>query len=151
MAVKKICTFDDPILRQKSEPVEKIDFHIKKILHDMTDTMRHAPNGGGLSAVQIGILLRLVVIDVGDGLIRLVNPVIVEKSGKRLVEEGCLSFPDVWGKVWRPERVTVKALNQKGEEITIRAEGLLAQCLCHEIDHLDGIVFTDKVVMYVKD
>lgn len=151
MGVKKILKFDDPLLREKSEPVEKIDFHIKKILRDMADTMHHAPNGGGLSAIQIGIPLQLVVIDLGDGLIKLINPVITEKYGKRLVEEGCLSFPNVWGKVWRPEKVAVKALNTKGEEIVIRAEGLLAQCLCHEIDHLNGIVFTDKVVVYLKD
>ncbi len=149
--IKKIRVFDDPILREKSAPVEKIDFRIKKILRDMTDTMHHAPNGGGLSAIQIGIPLRLVVIDLGDGVIKLINPVITEQYGKRLVEEGCLSFPNVWGKVWRPQRVTVKALDSKGEEMTIRAEGLLAQCLCHEIDHLNGIVFTDKVVAYVQE
>ena len=116
----------------------------------MADTMYSTENGGGLAACQVGILKRLVVIDVGTGLLKLVNPKIVGTSGVQERLEGCLSFPNQWGKVLRPQKVTVEALDENGEEIIITGEDQLAQCLCHEIDHLDGIVFVDKVVEWMQ-
>lgn len=148
MAIRNIRTGDDPQLRKKCRKVEKIDAHVKDILEDMAETMYKA-QGAGLAANQIGILRRLVVMDVGDGLIRLVNPEIIHQEGTREEVEGCLSFPDIWGKVIRPEQVTVRALDENGNEINITAEGMLAKCICHELDHLDGVVFTDKVTAYV--
>lgn len=136
---------EDDVLRKKSKPVEKIDKRILELLDDMAETMKHA-DGVGLAAPQVGILRRVVVIDVGDGLIELINPEIVETSGQQRGAEGCLSIPGVRGEVIRPEKVRVKALNRKGEPIEITGTGLLARALCHEIDHLDGILFIDKVV-----
>ena len=112
--------------------------------------MYNTENGGGLATCQVGILKRLVVIDVGTGLLKLVNPKIIETSGLQERLEGCLSFPNQWGKVLRPQKVTVEALDENGEEIIITGEDQLAQCLCHEIDHLDGVVFVDKVVEWMQ-
>lgn len=149
MAIREIRTGDDPQLRKKCRSVSAVDAHVKEILKDMAETMYKA-EGAGLAANQVGILRRLVVLDVGEGLVKLVNPEMVSEEGTREVLEGCLSFPDVWGKVIRPEKVTVRALDENGKNFTIEnAEGLLAKCLCHEIDHLDGVVFTDKVTEYV--
>ena len=150
MATRNIRLNEDEMLRKKSRSVEKIDARICEILNDMAETMYQA-KGAGLAACQIGILRRLVVLDVGEGLIKMVNPEILTQEGSREVVEGCLSFPDVWGKVIRPEKVIVRALNEKGEEIMLEGEDLLAKCLCHEIDHLEGIVFTDKVIEYVDE
>lgn len=150
MALREIRTFDDPVLRKKSRSVQKVDDKIRELLKDMADTMYHTPNGGGLAACQVGILKRLVVIDLGDGLLQLVNPEITEAQGKQTVTEGCLSFPNVWARLRRPARVTVKALNEQGQPVTIRGEGLMAKCLCHELDHLDGIVFTDKADSFLQ-
>ncbi|MBE6034749.1 peptide deformylase [Aminipila sp.] len=149
MALRQIRTFEDEILRKKCKPITEIDERIHQILDDMAETMYSTPNGGGLAACQVGILRSLVVIDMGQGLLKLVNPQIVEKHGQQITIEGCLSFPGVWGKVERPLQVVIQALDEKGKEIVIRAEGELAKCLCHEIDHLNGIVFTDKVIEYV--
>ena len=150
MALREIRTFDDPVLCKKSRPVREVDDKIRELLRDMADTMYHTPNGGGLAACQVGILKRLVVIDLGDGLIQLVNPEITEAQGEQLVTEGCLSFPNVWAKLRRPARVTVKALNELGRPVTIRGEGVMAKCLCHELDHLDGIVFTEKADSFLQ-
>lgn len=150
MALREIRKFDDEVLRKKSKPVSKVDDHTRQLLNDMAETMYHAPNGGGLAACQVGILRRLVVADMGMGLIKLVNPEIIREEGEQLVIEGCLSYPDVWGKVKRPQKVVVQALNENGEEILIEASDEMAKCLCHEIDHLDGIIFTDKVTEYVE-
>lgn len=150
MALREIRTFDDEILRKKSKNVEKVDNKIRDLLNDMAETMYNTPNGGGLAGCQVGILKRLVVIDLGEGLIKLVNPEIIKEEGEQVVVEGCLSFPDVWGKLKRPKKVTVQALNENGEKITIKGSGLMAKCLCHEIDHLNGIVFTDKIIERVK-
>lgn len=149
MALREIRTFEDGILRKVSKPVIEVNDHIREILYDMAETMYHTPNGGGLAACQIGILRRLVVADMGEGLFKLVNPVITEKKGEQLVIEGCLSFPGIWGKLKRPETVIVHALNEYGEEIEIKARGELAKCLCHELDHLEGVIFQDKVIEYV--
>lgn len=116
------------------------------ILDDMAETMYAQGNGAGLAACQVGILKRLVVIDMGDGLIKLVNPVVEEQGGLQECEEGCLSIPDRFGKTLRPQFVTVTALDENGKEIRIRGEGDLAKCLCHELDHLDGILFVDHMV-----
>ncbi|MCC0637505.1 peptide deformylase [Clostridioides sp. ES-S-0001-02] len=150
MALREIRTFDDEILRKKSKNVEKVDNKIRDLLNDMAETMYNTPNGGGLAGCQVGILKRLVVIDLGEGLIKLVNPEIIKEEGEQIVVEGCLSFPDVWGKLKRPKKVTVQALNENGEKIIIKGSGLMAKCLCHEIDHLEGIVFTDKIIERVK-
>ncbi|MNI67475.1 Peptide deformylase 1 [compost metagenome] len=150
MALRQIRTFNDEILRKKSRMVEVVDDRIRQILNDMADTMYNAENCGGLAAPQIGILKRLVVIDMGNGLIKLVNPKIIEKQGTQEVVEGCLSIPNKWGKLIRPEKVIVKALNENGEEITLTGTGDLAKCFCHEIDHLEGILFTDLVIEYLK-
>jgi len=139
MALRKIRLSNDEILRKKSKVVEKVDDRIRLILNDMADTMYNTENGGGLAAPQIGILKRLVVLDMGQGLIKLVNPKIIYKEGEQKVVEGCLSIPDTWGKLKRPAKVVVQALDEKGEEVTFTGTGDLAKCFCHEIDHLDGI------------
>lgn len=149
MALRQIRLFGDEILRKKSRPVEVVDDKVRQILDDMADTMYNKENGGGLAAPQIGSLRQLVVIDMGQGLIKLVNPKIIKKEGQQEVIEGCLSNPDVWGKLKRPYEVTVQALNENGEKIILTGTGDLAKCFCHEIDHLDGILFTDLVTEYV--
>ncbi|AET69047.1 peptide deformylase [Desulfosporosinus orientis DSM 765] len=149
MALRNIVLSDDEVLRKISKEVTEINDKIKQLLDDMAETM-YADNGAGLAAPQVGILKRLVVIDMGDGLIKLVNPVIVETEGQQEVVEGCLSIPNVYGKLMRPAKVTIKALNEKGEEIRLTGTGDLAKCFCHEIDHLNGILFTDMVTEYLK-
>ncbi len=144
MALRNLRYLEDDILRKTCRPVETIDNRILVLLQDMAETMYNA-KGAGLAAPQIGVLKRIVVIDVGEGIINLINPVIVEAEGTRIVEEGCLSIPGKWGRVERPERVVVKALNEKGEEVTIAGDGELAKALCHELDHLDGILYIDKL------
>lgn len=150
MALRQIRLFGDEILRKKSREVEAVDDKIRQILNDMADTMYNTPNGGGLAAPQVGILKRLVVIDMGQGLIKLINPKIIKQEGTQEVIEGCLSIPDKYGKLIRPAKVTVQALNENGEKIIITGTGDLAKCFCHEIDHLDGILFTDFVTEYVE-
>jgi len=146
MAIRIIRENGDEILRKKAREVEVIDDKIREILDDMVETM-HQFNGVGLAGPQIGILKRLVVIDIYDdnGPIKLVNPRIIKQKGEQEVEEGCLSFPNQYGKVTRPKEVIVEALDIEGKKVRIKAKDLLAQALCHEIDHLNGIVFTDKV------
>ncbi|ENK0556443.1 peptide deformylase [Clostridium botulinum] len=150
MALRQIRMFDDEILRKKSKIVEVVDDKIRQILNDMADTMYNTENGGGLAAPQVGILKRLVVIDMGQGLIKLVNPKIINKEGTQEVIEGCLSIPNTWGKLKRPKKVTIQALNEYGKEIILTGTGDLAKCFCHEIDHLEGILFTDLVTEYIK-
>lgn len=150
MALRNIRSLGDDILRKKSREVEKVDEKVLMLLKDMAETMYDNGNGAGLAAPQVGILKRIVVIDMGQGLINLINPEIIEAEGSQEVIEGCLSIPDQWGKLIRPKRVKVKALNEKAEEIIITGEGDLAKCLCHEIDHLDGILFIDKVTEFLK-
>lgn len=147
MAIRIIRENGDEILRKKSREVEVVDDKIKQILDDMVETM-HKSNGVGLAGPQIGILKRLVVIDLYDdnGPIKLVNPRIIKQEGEQEVEEGCLSFPNQFAKIIRPAKVTAEALNENGEKITIKAEDLLAQAISHEIDHLDGILFVDKII-----
>lgn len=149
MALRKIRIYGDAILRKKSRMVEKVDDKIRQLLNDMADTMYNTENGGGLAAPQIGILKRLVVIDMGQGLIKLVNPKIIKEEGSQEVIEGCLSIPNTWGKLMRPEKLTIQALDENGEEIILIGTGDLAKCFCHEIDHLEGILFTDLVTEYI--
>lgn len=144
MAIREIRLSTDDILRKKSKDVTDINEKILTLLDDMADTMYDA-NGVGLAAPQIGILRRVVVIDIGEGIIELINPVILETSGEQFGEEGCLSFPGKIGDVRRPNYCKVKALNRDGKEIIIEGEQLLARALCHEIDHLDGSLYIDKV------
>lgn len=150
MALRNLRIQDDPILRKKAKPVSQVNDKIRMILDDMVETLHHTPNGGALAANQIGVLKRLVVIDLGEGVVKLVNPEITKAEGEQFEIEGCLSFPDVWGKVRRPLNVTVTAWNEDGEPIIIEGEGLMAKCLCHELDHLDGIVFIDKVEEFIE-
>lgn len=145
MALREIRTNGDPVLKKVSREVTAFDAKLRQLLGDMADTM-HKANGVGLAAVQVGILRRVVVIDIGEGVIELVNPVIVDQSEETInSSEGCLSFPDQWGMVERPHRVTVQAQDRNGETLTITGEGLLARAFCHELDHLDGVVFLDRV------
>lgn len=147
MAVRIIREEGDEILRKKARPVEVIDDKIKEILDDMVETL-HKYNGVGLAAVQVGILKRLVVIDLydGKGPMKLINPVIIKQKGEQEVEEGCLSFPNKYVRVIRPADVTVEALDENGKKIKIHGKELLAQALSHEIDHLEGIVYLDKMI-----
>lgn len=153
MALRALRINRDPILRKKCKEVEQTDEHIRQILEDMLETLHATSNGAAIAAPQVGILKRLVVIDMGEvsgGVLKLVNPKIIEQEGEQLCEEGCLSFPDRWAYTMRPYRVKVKAQNEQGQEITLVGEGELAKCFCHEIDHLDGIVFLDRAVKNPK-
>lgn len=150
MALREIRLSGDEILRKKSRVVDVVDDKIRQILNDMADTMYNTENGAGLAAPQVGILKRLIVIDMGEGLIKLVNPKIINQEGTQEVIEGCLSIPNTWGKLKRPAKVTIEALNENGQEIILTGTGALAKCFCHEIDHLEGILFTDLVTEYVK-
>lgn len=147
MALRTIRTYKEEILRKKSRKVDVVNNRIKILIEDMLDTMYEA-DGVGLAAPQIGILKRVIVVDIDDGAgaIALINPEIVYSEGVTVEEEGCLSIPGEMGSVERPQKVRIKALNPEGEKVEIEAEDLLARALCHEIDHLDGILFTDKVI-----
>ena len=151
MATRKILEFGiDDMLRKHSRTVEKFDKRLWTLLDDMADTMYEA-DGAGLAAVQVGVLKRCAVIDVGEGLIELINPEIVSSEGEMINAEGCLSVPGRRGTVKRPERVTVRAQDRKGRPIEVRGEGFLTMALCHEIDHLDGIIYVDKMIEDVTD
>lgn len=149
MAIRNIVKKGDEILTKRSKEVKEINSKILDLLDDMRDTLYSSGNGVGLAAPQVGILKRIVVIDVGDGLIELINPVIVEQEGEQDHVEGCLSIPGVYGKVKRPARVVVEYLDRNGKKRKVEGTGLLAVCLCHEIDHLDGILFDQKVYEFV--
>lgn len=145
MALRNVRKYGDSILRKKSRKVEEINERIHVLLDDMEETL-YEEDGVGLAAPQVGVLKRVIVIDVGEGILKLVNPEIIYSEGKAVDIEGCLSIPGSEGEVERPEKVKVKALNEKGEEIIIEGEDLLARALCHEIDHLNGILFIDKII-----
>lgn len=144
MAIRNIVKLGDDVLRKICRTQMTFDQKLWSLLDDMAETMYKA-EGVGLAAPQVGILRRVCVVDVGDGLIELINPVITEKSGSQKGNEGCLSVPDRFEEVTRPNKVTVKAQNRMGENIEIKAEGFLARAFCHEIDHLDGILYIDRV------
>lgn len=147
MAIRNIVKNGDEILRKRAREVENIDEKIQILIDDMIETM-HEANGVGLAAQQVGILKRIVVIDIydGSGPLVLINPVILKTKGEREVEEGCLSFPNQFGKVIRPKEVEVEALNREGKKVKIKAKELLAQAICHETDHLEGELFVDIVI-----
>ena len=145
MAVRNIVEKGDPILRKISRSVLNFDEKLATLIDDMIETMHNA-DGVGLAAPQVGILRRICVIDVGDGPIELVNPVIIKEEGEQVGSEGCLSVPGQSGIVKRPMKVTVKAQDRKGNTFEISGEELLARAFCHEIDHLDGILYVDKVI-----
>lgn len=148
MAIRQIRVKDDEILRKKCKTVKNFDERLWVLLDDMYETMNKA-EGVGLAAPQVGILKRVVVIDVGEGKIELINPEIVETSGSQVGNEGCLSFPGLFGEVERPNYVKAKAFDRYGNEYYIEGEELLARALCHECDHLDGRVFTELVTKFV--
>ena len=150
MALRNVLTrdADNDTLRKKCREITEIDEKILTLAEDMKETM-YEKNGVGLAAPQVGVLKRIIVIDVGEGPITLLNPVIVYKKGAKQDMEGCLSVPGVWGIVERPEHVIVRGLSLEGETVEIEAKGLLAVAFCHEIDHLDGVLYTDKVIEYI--
>ncbi len=142
MAIRNIRLDGDEILRKKSKEVEIIDDKILNLIKDMVETM-YEYEGVGLAAPQVGILKRVIVIDVGEGPKEFINPKIVKQSGEQCGVEGCLSVPDFTGEVTRPEKVIVKALDMHGNEFKLEGTELMAVALCHEIDHLEGVLFTD--------
>ncbi len=148
MAIRTIREEGDEILKKVSKPVEEVNEKIRILAQDMIETM-HKFNGVGLAAVQVGILKRVVVIHTDyekEEPIILINPEIIKQKGAQTVEEGCLSFPNKFAKVVRPEEIVIKALDENGKEIEIKGKGLLAQAISHEIDHLNGEVFIDKIL-----
>lgn len=150
MAIRQIREVGDPLLRKKSRPFETVDEKAKELLQDLFDTLKTTEDGVGLAAPQVGVLRRAIVIDLSmeednpQGPFKLINPVITKQSGEQVCKEGCLSVPGKLGDVTRPNKVTVEALDENGKKVKIKAEGLLAVVLSHEIDHLDGVLFIDK-------
>ena len=146
MAVLQISTLPDPMLRQKAKRVTKIDDSIQKLIDDMIDTLHADPNRAGLAAPQVGVSLRIAVIEVPEQeLLTLINPEIVKKEGERIVQEGCLSIPGYFGEIKRAVTVKVKAQNRFGKQFRLKAQGLLAQALEQEIEHLDGTLYIDHL------
>lgn len=143
MAIRKIVTEQDEVLRKKCREVQKFDEKLWEILDDMRDTLYNSGNGVGLAAPQVGLLKRVVVIDVGEGLMELVNPEIISQSGKQSGSEGCLSCPGQFGIVVRPKKVRVRAQDRNGRSYEFSGEDLLARAVCHEVDHLEGKLFKD--------
>ena len=149
MAIRNILKIGDETLYKKSREVADIDKRILTLLDDMAETLNNA-NGVGLAAPQVGVLKRVVVIDVGEGIIELINPKITYTSDEMINDyEGCLSVPERYGYVERPQKVTVSAINRNGKQFEVSGEGLLARAFCHELDHLDGHLFTEKVTEYI--
>ena len=144
MAIRKIIELGDEKLRKTCKPVEKFDLRLRILLKDMADTMYKA-EGVGLAAPQVGILRRVVVVDIGDGLIEMINPEIIASEGEQTGAEGCLSVPGRSGIVTRPNVVTVRYQDRNGDEYEATAEGFLARAFCHELDHLDGVIYVDKM------
>lgn len=145
MALRNILKDGDPALRKVCRPVTEFNERLWMLLDDMAETMRNA-NGVGLAGPQVGVLRRVFVMDAGDGLIEAINPEIVSARGKQVGQEGCLSFPNRWGDVERPKHVKMKAQDRFGKWFYVTAEDLKARCICHETDHLDGIVYLDRVI-----
>ena len=151
MAIRNIREMGDPVLNKVCKEVKEVTPRTLELIQDMVETMYEA-NGVGLAAPQVGILKRIVVIDDTEGhKFAMVNPVITEMSGEQISQEGCLSLPGFAGRVKRPQKVTVKALDRDGKEFTVEAEGFLAIIMCHEIDHLDGVLFKKHVVEMLEE
>jgi peptide deformylase len=146
MAVLQIRTLPDPVLRQKAKKVTKIDKSVQKLIDDMIDTLHADPNRAGLAAPQVGVLLRIAVIELPEQeLITLINPEIVKREGERIVQEGCLSIPGYFGEIKRAVTVKVKAQDRYGKQFRLKAEDFLAQALEQEIEHLDGVLYIDHL------
>ena len=150
MGLRKILTDKDPALHKVCRPVDKFDRRLHKLLDDMTETLADA-NGVGLAAPQVGILRRVVVVDTGDEILELVNPELVETGGEQCGAEGCLSVPGKYGLVTRPSYAKVRAQDRDGNWFEAEGEGLTARCFCHELDHLDGIVYTEVMERFLTD
>ncbi len=146
MAIRNLRYNSDPILRNRCKEVKLVDDKIRLLLEDMMETLHSLDNGAALAANQVGILKRLVVIDYFEYKLKLVNPIIVGYSGEQECIEGCLSFPNRVVKTIRPEKVTIQALNELGEEVLITGENEIAKCFCHELEHLDGQIFLDHAI-----
>ncbi len=143
MAIRNIIQLGDPVLRKKSFAVEAISPKIIQLLDDMKDTLNKA-KGAGLAAVQVGVLRRVFIVDVDEGYFEFINPEIISQKGEQYGPEGCLSVKGKWGDVKRPNQVVVKATDRNGKQFKLKAEGFFARAVCHEYDHLDGIVYVDK-------
>ena len=153
MALRKIREIGDPCLKKVCREVDKFDSRLHTLLDDMADTLIEA-NGVGLAAPQVGILRRAVIIDRGEedgGIIELINPVVTKTEGSVVDIEGCLSVPGKAGEVERPERATVRAFDRNGNPIEYTGEGLMSRCICHECDHLDGILYVEKVIKFIEE
>jgi len=150
MAYRNIVKIGDPILYKSSKKVERFDERLFVLLDDMAETM-YKESGAGLAAVQVGVLRRVFVADVGDGLLELINPEIIDSEGVQEEKEGCLSVPGECGITQRPAIVKVKAQNRHGKWYIYKGESLKARCFCHEIDHLDGILFTQKAIRMINN
>ncbi len=149
MAVLDIRMAGDKVLKEQAAPVTKVDRRIKKLLDDMAQTM-YAANGVGLAAPQVGASLRLIVVDAGEGLLELINPVVVSAEGCEVGNEGCLSIPGVYGEVERCAKVQVEGVTREGRKVALEGEGFLARVLQHEIDHLDGVLFIERATSLYK-
>jgi peptide deformylase len=152
MAILNILKYNDEseTLRKKSRPVEIINERIETLLDDMKDTLKKS-GGVGLAAPQVGVLRRVVIVDDGEKYVEMINPEIIEKCGEQEEIEGCLSVPNEYGYTKRPERVVCRAMDRNGNTFEIEGTGLLARCLCHETDHLDGVMFTDRVTRMLSE
>lgn len=150
MGLRKILTDKDPALHKVCKPVEKFDKKLHKLLDDMAETMEDA-NGVGLAAPQVGILRRVVVVDTGEGILELVNPTLVETDGEQTGAEGCLSVPGRYGLVTRPYYAKVRAQDRNGDWFEVEGEELIGRCFCHELDHLDGIVYTEVMERFLTE
>ena len=150
MAIRNVVQVGDEILRKKSKPVKEFDEKLWELLDDMRETM-NKHDGVGLAAVQVGVLRRVVVLDINNLKLELVNPEIIDSFGEQIEQEGCLSCKGQWGYVKRPQEVTVKAQDRYGNEYVITGVDLLAKALCHEIDHLEGVLFIDKIIKDYKE
>ncbi|MEW6048444.1 MAG: peptide deformylase [Bacillota bacterium] len=150
MAILPIRKVPDPVLRQKARPVQRVTRRHRRLIEDMKETMYDAP-GVGLAANQVGVLERVIVVDPGDRFMALINPEILEAEGKSVDVEGCLSIPGITGYVERAQTVRVRALDERGHPVEFQAEGYLARIIQHEVDHLDGVLFTDRATSLVQE
>ena len=150
MGIRKILTDRDPALHKTCKPVTRFDFRLHKLLDDMKETLVQS-GGVGLAAPQVGILRRVVVVDTGEEIIELVNPSLLKTDGEQIGPEGCLSFPGKYGLVRRPNCASVRAQDRDGNWFVVEGEGLTARCFCHELDHLDGIMFMEVMERFLTD
>lgn len=149
MAVRQLRMYDDEILRKQCKEVTVIDEKVQRLIDDMVETLYTKSDAAGLAACQVGVLKQIVVIDMGEKLLKLINPKIIAVDGTQECVEGCLSFPGRVGKTIRPQRVTIRALDENGNSFEMTGEGELAKCFCHEIDHLNGKLFLDEVIEFI--